>query len=129
MALQLTHTTAVRNGIADYVTSQIQTGGGTAVIEIWSGTVASPTASLVSMNLAATSFGTSSGGVATAGAISTGTVGTAGTAGVFLLKNKAGTEIYRGSVGTSGCDINLSSVTFAVNDQISITALTYTAPT
>jgi hypothetical protein len=54
-------------------------------------------------------------------------VSSGGTIAKFRFTTGADVTIIEGSVGTSGQDINLSSVTVAVNDIIQIDALSYTA--
>jgi hypothetical protein len=85
-------------------------------------------ATLCICNLANPAFGNSSTGVATANAIAQGTVSTGGTIALALFRNRANTEIFRCAVGTSGSDINLSSVVVNTSDTIDVTSLTYTQP-
>jgi hypothetical protein len=76
-------------------------------------------------------FGAASTGVATADTISQGTVaGSANpsTIAVALFRDRANAEIFRCAVGTSGSDINLSSVVVNDDDTIDVTSLTFTVP-
>jgi hypothetical protein len=58
-----------------------------------------------------------------------GTVLTTGTTiSKFYFSDSAGVVVIQGTVGTSGQDINLSSVTPNTGDVIQIDAITYTAP-
>ena len=83
---------------------------------------------LCTVTLSATSFSAASGPTATlSGVPLSGTVSSGGTVSKFRFTTGADVTIIEGSVGTSGQDINLSSVTVAVNDIIQIDALSYTA--
>ena len=53
---------------------------------------------------------------------------TGGTIDRFSLEDNTGDEIFYGSVGTSGEDINLSSLVVAAGDTVKVSSLTYTAP-
>jgi hypothetical protein len=68
--------------------------------------------------------------VLTANAISNGTgtaaAGTGKTATWYRLRTSGGTAHVDGSVGTSGCDLNLSSTTIAQGQTVSISSSTYT---
>ena len=50
-----------------------------------------------------------------------------GTAALYKVVDRDGTEVFRGSVGTSGADINLDSVDFASGDTVSLSSFTYSA--
>jgi hypothetical protein len=64
----------------------------------------------------------------TAGAI-TGTISLAGTNTMakFRITDFADNIVMEGDVGTSGADINLTSVSFNQNDTVTINSLTYQA--
>lgn len=124
MAVTLGNT--ARSAAADAVVDLLDGGAGDATGDMTFTTAAD--AALCTCNMSNPAFGAASNGVATAAAISQGTVGTAGTIARCQFRNRANTEIFRCNVGTSGSDINLSSVSVAVNDTISITSLTYTQP-
>jgi len=76
----------------------------------------------------ATAFGAASNGVATANAItSDASAAATGTATWFrALKSDGTTVVFDGSVGTSGCDLNLNSAAISAGAQVSVTAFTYT---
>ena len=118
--MAVTHETAARNGIADYIVDQLDSG----TLEIQTSgdvEVASPT-------FGATAFGAAAAGVATANAIGDDTSATGGTAAKAQLKTSGAAAVVNCSVGTSGEDINLSSVVIGAGDTVSISSLTYTAP-
>lgn len=118
--MAVTHPTATRNGIADYVVDQLD--GGTVEIQT-SGDV-----EVATLTFGTPAFGAAASGVATANAITSDTSATGGTAAKAQLKTSGGTAIVNCAVGTSGSDINLSSVTIGAPDTVAISSLTYTAP-
>jgi hypothetical protein len=127
--MSVTLTTAARNAACDAVVDLLDTGSGDATGDIAFQTSGNVT--VCTNNLAATAFGSSSTGVATAGTIAQGTVsGTANpsTISQALFRNKSNTEQFRCAVGTTGSDINLSSVSVNDGDTIDISSLTYTQP-
>lgn len=125
--MAVTHVAATRNVLADAAVDLLDVGttdptGDMAFTD-------NADAVLCTCNLANPAFGAASAGVATANAIALGTVTVAGTIARCQFRNRNNAEQFRCSVGTSGQDINLSSVGVAVNDTITISSLTYTAPT
>ncbi len=73
-------------------------------------------------------FGAASG--ATAALLSvplSGTVTAGGTVSKFRFTTGVDVTIIEGSVGTSGQDINLSSVVVSINDVIQLDSISYTA--
>ncbi len=126
--MALTHTTAVRNGLADYTVDQVDVGtidaNGDLVI------MTGADSQLAILAMANPAFGNAAIGVATAAAISDDTNASAGTAAKCKLQNRDNTEIVQGSVTATGGggDIELSSVAIGAGDTISISSLTYTAP-
>jgi hypothetical protein len=109
------------NGIVDLLDN-----GGAGTLEIVS---AGGLKVLAELGLSNPSFGNSSTGVATANAISdeTSAIQT-GTAALFKLRAGTGEIVLSGTVGTSGEDINLNTVSITEGDTISITAMTVTMP-
>lgn len=125
--MTIAHETAVRNGIADYVTGLIDSGGAEGKLKFYTANYADL---MTTLTFAATAFGDAAGGDATmtAGSL-TGTITLAGTNTMakFRITDSADTVILSGDVGTSGADINLTSVSFSQNDSVRIDSLTYTA--
>lgn len=76
----------------------------------------------------ATAFGAASNGVATANAITADASANAtGTAAWFRALKADGTSVIGdGSVGTSGADLNLDSVSITVGQNVSVSSFTYT---
>ncbi len=126
--------TAARNAAVDATTALFNIGGA-GTINVYDGTQpAGPGTAVTTQNLlvtltfSATSFSSGSAGVATANAITSGTAGANGTPAWSRWKSGAGTAVIDCTVGTSGCDINLSSATIASGNTVSISALTLTHP-
>ena len=118
--MAVTHNTATRNGIADYVVDQLD--GGTLELQT-SGDV-----EVATLTFGTPAFGAAASGIATANAITDDTSATGGTVAKAALKTSGASSIVLCAVGTSGSDINLSSLTVGVGDTVSITSLTYAAP-
>ena len=82
---------------------------------------------LATMTFGATAFGASSGGTATANAITSGTAAATGTAGYFALEKSDGTTVVMtGSVGTSGADLNLNTTSVVSGAPVSCSSFTIT---
>lgn len=123
-----THTATVRNGIADYVVDQLDTGTTDAtgdIVIMTSGDV-----EVATLALSNPAFGAAAAGVATAAAITSDPSATGGTAALYKAQNRDNTEIFRGSVTATGGggDIELSSINIGASDTVSLSSLTYTAP-
>lgn len=109
--------------------------GANALINIYSGTQpANPDTAITSQVLLATltcsaTFGSESGGIETLNAITggTGTAG-AGSGGTqatwFRMTTSGGTAHIDGSVGTSGCDLNLGSTLISTGESVSVSSWT-----
>lgn len=75
-------------------------------------------------------FGNSSGGTATANAISTVTGAADGTAGYFRVTVAATTNaVIDGACGTSGTEMTMNTTTISTGVNVQITAYTVTMPT
>ncbi len=118
--MSVSHPTAVRTGIADFVVDQLDEGSppGNLVFRT-SGDV-----EVATLPFSATAFGAAVAGVATANAITSDASATGGTIAKATLENAAGTAKINCSVTATGGggDITLNSIV------VSITSLTYTAP-
>lgn len=123
--MAVTHTTAVRNGVGDFVVDQLDEGTppGNLVLRT-SGDV-----EVATCPFSATAFGATSGGTATANAITSDLVATGGTMAKATLENAVGTSKILCSVTATGGggDITFNSVVVSVGQQVSVTSLTYTA--
>ncbi|HUY68591.1 MAG TPA: hypothetical protein VMV79_04755 [Alphaproteobacteria bacterium] len=107
-----------------------------ALLKIYDGTQpATPETAITTQNLLATvtlaspAFGAAADGVISANAIANVTVAASGTAAWFrLFKSDGSTAIMDGSVGTSGCDLNLDSTALAAGATFAVTSFTFTVP-
>lgn len=120
--MAVTHPTAIRNGIADYVVDQLDNG--TIVLQT-SGNV-----EVATLTFGATAFGAATAGVATANSITSDTSATGGTMAKAVLRSTSSDpDVVFCAVGVSGSDINFASgVTIGAGATVQITSLTYTAP-
>ena len=123
--MAVTHPTAVRDGIANFVVDQLDEGTppGKLVFQT-SGDVA-----VATLTFSTTAFGNSSSGTATAAAITSDTNAVGGTIAKVRLRNAAGTDKIIGSVTATGGggDIELSSVVISAGQTVSLSSLTYSA--
>lgn len=100
-------------------TIEIRTGAQPALDAALTGTL------LATLTFNATAFGASSGGTATAGAITSGTAGNTGTAQYFALKTSGGTVVMTGTCGSpSGFDLNMSTTAIVAGAVVSCSAFT-----
>lgn len=125
--MAVTHPTAVRTGIADFVVDQIDEGTPPGdLVFLTSGDV---TVCTIALNNPA--FGAAANGVATLDVdpALTSDGATAGTIAKAEFRNAAGTAKILCACGTSGSDINIpGGLTLANGDTVTVTSLTYTAP-
>jgi hypothetical protein len=126
--MALTHTTAVRNVLADATVDAIDAGATDTtgdLIIMTSGDVEVATLTWT----ATPAFGAASGGTATMNAINDDTSATGGTAALFKFQNRDNVEIFRGTVTATGGggDLTLSSTSVGATDTVSITSFTYSA--
>lgn len=122
--MAITLETASRNAACNAVVDLVDGGAaaGTLVFET-SGDV-----EVATCTFSDPAFGGASVGVATASAITSDTTATGGTIAQFSFYDSDSTKILEGSCGTSGEDINLSSLSIAANDTVSVSSLTVTMP-
>jgi hypothetical protein len=82
---------------------------------------------LATLTFSSPAFGASSGGTATANAITNGTAGNTGTAQFFALAESGGTVVGTGTCGaTSGFDLNLNSTSVTAGAAVSCSGFTVT---
>lgn len=124
--MSVTHHNDVKQAIATAVLTEIDEDAGAGALIIQS----AGDATLASLALADPAGTVSTDGVLTfdtTPALSATASGT-GVATKFTITDNSGDPKVYGSVGASGEDINLSSVSISANDTVSISSLTYTAP-
>jgi len=119
----VTHASAIRNGLADYVDAQIGSNG---LIKLL--TASDEQVALLACS--ATTFGPAATGVMTASAITSDTSADGGTVTKGVIMTSASATVVRFSVSnTAGAgDLKLNSVAISAGQTVSITSLTYTAP-
>lgn len=121
----VTHTTAIRNTLADAVVDAVDGGAGAGFLEFQT----SGDVEVATITFLDPAFGAASVGIATANTpMVDDSSATGGTTDRFDVEDSNNLDIFFGSVGTSGQDINLSSVAIGVGDTVSVTSLTYAAP-
>ncbi len=124
---------AARNAALDAKCTLLD--GGT--VDIYSGSPptnpgdASTGVLLVSPTFGSPAFASASSGTTTANAIGSATAVASGTAGYFRMRPSGGGDtsaVYQGTVGTSGCDLNLNSTTIVSGNTVAISAYNLTDP-
>lgn len=134
MATKLTN--AVASACANAITTAADAGTA-AHIKIYSGTEPATADTALSGNtlladfvLSDPSFGAASNGVITlAGTPKTVAAAASGTASFFRLLTSADVVILQGTVGTSGQQLNLNTLTITSGVNVTITSGTVTVPT
>ncbi len=126
---QLANATA--NTAANAVTNLLNSG----FLDIYDGaqpatadTAITSQVKLASLTWNATAFGGAAAGVATANAITSDSDADAtGTAAWFrCYASNHTTVVFDGSVGTSGCDLNLGTTSIVIHGTVSVSSFTYT---
>ena len=123
--MALTHTTAVRNGLADYVVDLIDAGSGAGTLEFQT----SGDVEVATLTFSDPAFGAADTGTATANAITSDTSATGGTVAKFVILDSDDTEVFQGTVTATsgGGDIEMSTTTVGAGNTVSISSFTYTA--
>lgn len=116
--------TAARNAAADAIVDLLDAGAGAGTLEFeTSGDV-----EVATLTFSDPAFGSAAAGVATASAITDDTNATGGTIAQASFYDSDSNKVLEATVGTSGADINLSSLTVGAGDTVSISSLTLTVP-
>ena len=129
--MALSYSAALRNAELDAITTAVGNGG---KLRIYSGSrpanvAAAITGTLLAELTCATPFAAgASGGVLTVGTVTAdSSADNTGTATHFRLwKSDGTTAVMDGNVGTSGSDLNLSSVSIVATGSVSVTSWTIT---
>ena len=124
----LQHPTSVRNGIADYVVDLIDAGSGAGALKFYTsngGTL------LATLTFSDPAFGAAATGTATSSTITSNTNTGAGTVAWFEVEDSDGNVVFEGDVSSDDDgtgSIQLSSTALGTGDTVSVSSLTYTAP-
>lgn len=129
--MTLSYKITSRNARMDQIDSDI---GASGFLRIYSGTPPATADTALSGNtllaelpLSTTAFGAAASGVLTANSITDEASAPAtGTATFFRLVTSAGVAIVQGSVGTSGADLNLNTVSITTADVVEVTSFVIT---
>jgi hypothetical protein len=122
-----------RNAALDAITALLNAGGA-GTLEIRTGTQPTDPATaatgtlLATLALSATAFAAASGQSSSLNTVTSATAAATGTAGWFRLKNNAGTGVIDGTVGTSGAELNLTSVSIVSGGSVSVTSGSISLP-
>ena len=127
--MPITLSTNTRNVATDSIVDLIDTGtiNPTGSINIYTSGLG---ILLVTLNFSNPAYGNALNGRATGNPVANGVALASGTASIFTVTNRNGAEIFRGTVsGTGGGgDIELSSISIATSQTISISSSTFTMP-
>lgn len=115
-----TLTEIARNAACDAIVDQLD--GGTVIFET------SGNAEVATCTFGTPAFGAASSGLATANSITDDTSASGGTIDHAKLKTSGAAEVMEVTCGTSGAEINLTSLSIGAGDTVSITSLTVTMP-
>ena len=120
--MSLTHETTERNGLADYVVDQLNSGNFVFM-------TTAEAVEVATLPLAATAFGEAASGTATAGTITDDSSATGGTIATFKMETSGNARIFGGSVSATGNggDIELTSLAITATDTVSMSSFTYSA--
>lgn len=134
MANDVRITTAARNAIVDALVDLLDAGAGAATLTFYttgSGRPAGPATAitdqvpLATLTFSDPAFGAAGSGSATANAITSDTTADAtGTATWARIADSNGLAIIDVEVGTSGADINMSSVAITAGSTVAVSAMT-----
>jgi hypothetical protein len=122
--MAVTHGTTARNAMADAVVDLIDAGAAAGTLEFQT----SGNVEVATCTFSDPAFGAASGGTATASAITSDTNATGGTVAKAVAKDSDGNTVFSCAVGTSGSDINMSTLTVVAADTVAVSSLTYSAP-
>lgn len=127
--MALVHITTIRNSLADLVVDALDLGSTDATGDLQVATSTAWTTVLATINFANPAFGAASSGTATmAGAPKEDSnAAGGGTAAAFRVRDRDNNEVFRGTVSTSGADMNLSSTTINSGDAVRINSFTYSS--
>lgn len=129
--MAVTHPTAMRNAIADFVVDQLDGSDPGQLVFRLTGTAGSPGTAVATLTFSNPAFGGASSGTATASSITSDTnaTGNASAVATATLQDADGVVKVHCAVAGSGSDINLTGgLTIGAGDTVSCSSLTYSAP-
>ena len=124
----LQHPTSVRNGITDYVVDLIDAGSGAGALKFYT---ANGGTLLATLTFSDPAFGAAASGTADANSITANTNTGAGTVAWFEVEDSDGNVVFEGDVSSDDAgtgSIQLSSTALGTGDTVSVSTLSYTAP-
>ena len=132
--MALSYIDVMRNAMLDEITAEIDAGAGAGTLRIYDGTppadadtALSGNTLLAQLTMSATSALAASGGVWTADTITAdSSADNTGTASFFRALDSDANVVLQGTVGTSGADLNLNSVSITAGDNVAVSSWTIT---
>jgi hypothetical protein len=123
--MAVTHPTAVRTAVCDFIVDQIDEGAGAGLLVFQT----SGDVEVATLTFSDPAFGAASAGTATASAITQDSSATGGTIAKARLQSSASTDKIICSVTATGGggDIELNSVSVSAGQAVSVSALSYSA--
>lgn len=119
-----TLTTAARNAACNAIVDLVDAGAGAGTLQFeTSGDV-----EVATLTFSDPAFGNAATGVATANSITSDTNATGGTMAQASFYDSDSTKVLEATVGTSGAEINMSSLSVTAGDTVSVSSLTVTQP-
>ena len=132
--MALAYATTLRNAQLDAIDDAVNAGSGAGTIKLYTGTrpatggALSGNTLLGTLTFSGTAFGAASGGTITAASITSDSSADAtGTATWFRVEESDANFVMDGDVGTSGSDLNLSTVAISSGATLEITSFVITA--
>lgn len=122
--------------MADLVSAAVDAGAGAGTIKVYTGSKPATVATGATGTLLATFTLTDPAAAAAVAGVATydftpsitATVAATGTAGYFRVSDSSPAAVFDGTVGTSGADMNFSSVAWVSGGTVELTAGTVTHP-
>lgn len=132
--MALAYATSLRNAQLDQIDDAVNAGSGAGTLKIYTGTrpgtggALSGNTLLGTLTFSSTAFGAASSGTITAASITSDSSADAtGTATWFRVEDSDANFVMDGDVGTSGSDLNLSTVAISSGATLEITSFVITA--
>lgn len=116
--------TAARNAAANAVVDLLDAGSGAAYVQFET----SGDTEVATLIMSDPAFGNAATGVATASAIASDTDATGGTVEHASFYDSDNNKVFEMACGTSGSEINMSSLTIGAGDTVSLSSVTVTQP-